>query len=154
MTRYRDFRPTEYDRKGAFLDDDRQDWIVAPCARTRDSGHLDESNFDACLKLLGGESDTAEVHRFNHWGPGWFEIILVSPSRADDVERIKDKLENYPVLDDEDFSDREYEAACRWWKDMGMRERISVCAKYRVSIFAARRVDEIPDDVPISYLAE
>jgi hypothetical protein len=62
-------------------------------------------------------------------------------------------LANYPLLDEEDHSRREDEAACNYWDNMGMRERIRVCAKYRTSIFAARR-DEIPENVDTYYLAE
>lgn len=105
---YKDFAPTGFDCKGLALDD-RQDWIVVPCTQNRDSEALDQSNFAAALKILGGESKTVEVHRFGHWARGWFEIIICHPSLDNQVEEIKRRLENYPVLDEEDFCDREYE---------------------------------------------
>lgn len=108
MTTYAEFSPTAFDRPGAFLDD-RQDWIVAPCSQTRDSDALSVSNFEACLEMLGGESDQVEVHRFGHWGPGWFEIILAHPSLESKVAEIQERLEDYPVLDEEDWSNREFE---------------------------------------------
>ena len=149
---YKDFRPTAFDPAGSFLPD-RQDWIVAPVSRTRDSGCLADSNFEAALEILGGErEDEVEVHRFNHWGPGWFEIIIVAPQFLDQIEEIGARLEDYPVLDEEDFSKQEWEKATEWWMECGRRERIRICAKYRESIFAARR-DEIPERVEISYLA-
>jgi len=40
MTTYSDYAPTPYDRSGAFLPE-RQDWMVAPVSRNRDSGVLD-----------------------------------------------------------------------------------------------------------------
>lgn len=83
MQTYAEFRPTAFDRRGAFLDDDRRAWYVLPVTRTRDSGTFDQSNFETALRILGGESETCEVHRFGHWGPGWFEIILVHPERTD-----------------------------------------------------------------------
>jgi len=157
MRTYSEFRPTGFDAKGAFLPD-QQDWLVVPVSQTRDSGPFEESNFAVALKILGGESDTVEVHRFGHWGPGWFEIIIVHPDLRAAVEDIEASLENYPVLDDEDFSEREWNKASEYWVSLGTwrggrEERIRICDKYRVSIFAARR-DGIPEAVEISYLAE
>jgi hypothetical protein len=108
VTLYREYRPTQFDHNIPFQDE-RDEWIVAPVMRTRDSNVFEESNFQAALKILGGESETVEVHRFGHWGPGWFEIIIVHPGRVDQVEEMQRRLENYPVLDEEDLSMREHE---------------------------------------------
>lgn len=123
MQKYSEFRPTMCDPSGAFLDD-RQDWLVVPCSRTRDTGPFEESNFDAALKLLGGESETVEVHRFGHWGPGWFEIIIVAPDSeaASKAEDIESSLENYPLLDDEDMSRREYDGFLESWDSWAARD--------------------------------
>lgn len=113
--RYSDHSPTQFDSN---IDIDRSDWYVMPVSQTRDSQPLDQSNFDCFLKALEGESETVEVHRFGHWGPGWYEIILVQP---DDVEKLDtaydmaSALQDYPVLDDEDNSRRESEAAAETW---------------------------------------
>ena len=120
-TLYRNWAPTQFDCKGMGLDD-RQDWLVLPVCQTRDSGELEASNFAAALKIMGDESETVEVHRFGHWGPGWIEIILAHPSRAADVDAIQESLENYPVLDDEDFSRREWESYESQWADYGARD--------------------------------
>lgn len=111
LPRYKDWAPTQFDTKGLGMPD-RQDWLVCPVMHTRDSGPLDESNFHSTLKSLGGESDAVEVHRFGHWGPGWFEVILVSPDGPiKDLGEIVCSLADYPVLDEHDFSVREQEAA-------------------------------------------
>jgi hypothetical protein len=78
MQTYSQYRPTGFDSRGLGLPD-RQDWLVLPVIQTRDSGPLEQSNFASALKAVGGESETVEVHRFGHWGPGWFEIIIVAP---------------------------------------------------------------------------
>jgi hypothetical protein len=144
---YKDWAPTEFDHKGAFLGGDtpRRNWIVAPVCRTRDTGPLEDSNFETALKILGGEGDRVEVHRFGHWGPGWFEIILVHPRLVYQVEELQGCLEEYAILDEGDYSDREHEKATEYWEGMGTRERVGWCQQYRVSVFAARR-DEIPSD--------
>lgn len=117
-TLYRDWSPTACDTRGLNLPD-RQDWLVVPCMRTRDSGPLDESNFASALARLGGESETVEVHRFGHWGPGWFEVILAAPTHESAVESIESMLEDYPILCENDFSDREHDAAWEAWEAWG-----------------------------------
>lgn len=136
---YRDYRPTAFDPRGLGLDD-RQTWLVAGVIQTRDSGVLDQSNFACYLAGLGGESKTVEVHRFGHWGPGWFEIILIDPNSpaAETARELEASLEDYPVLDEMDWSRREYEATHEAWEGMSMRERIEACSRAGVSIFAAR----------------
>lgn len=118
MRTYAQFRPTGFDASGLALPD-RQDWLVAPVSQTRDSEALDQSNFATALSRLGGESETIEVHRFGHWGPGWFEIILIDPSdtaRVEVAESIESSLEDYPVLDEMDLSNREYAAYLNDWE--------------------------------------
>lgn len=150
--RYADFQPTELDPKGLGLPD-RQDWIVAPCSQTRDSDTLTQSNFAACLAILGGEGENVEVHRFRHWGPGWFDVILCHPSLSAEVRAIEARLENYPALDEDDWSERQWNAAADYWSACSLKERIYICKRFRASIFAARRADEIPDGVDTHYLA-
>jgi hypothetical protein len=114
---------------------DRQQWLVAPVSRNRDSDPLAESNFAACLESLGGESDNVEVHRFGHWGCGWFEIILAAPSLESEVDAIASALADYPVLDDSDYSSRECEALSEAWENYGSAE----CAEKLCEAFGMPR---------------
>lgn len=159
---YADYSPTAFDSAGLGLPD-RATWRVLPVIRTRDSGVLDRSNFRTALASLatvdpGGEH--YETHRFGHWGCGWFEIILVNPDAPDTVidaaGGIVAALANYPILSEEDYSDLQSETADAAWLGMSIRDRIHACARYRVSIFAARRecVPESPTGELDSYLAE
>ena len=113
--RYSEHSPTPFDSN---IDIDRSDWYVMPVFQNRDSQPLEQSNFDCFVKALGGESETVEVHRLGHWGPGWYELIIVHP---DDIEKLDNAydmagaLQDYPVLDDEDNSRRECEAADESW---------------------------------------
>jgi len=108
---YAEYAPTPHDPRGAFLPE-QGDWLVLPAGRNRDSDLLSESNWAAALEQLGGEGEDVEVHRFGHWACGWLEIILVRPGTdaADTAERIAARLADYPVLDEEDYSRREYES--------------------------------------------
>ena len=149
MELYKDFQPTGFDSRG--LAGDRHNinnYLVLPCGRNRDSGDLDESNFHTALEILGGESDSVQVHRFGHWGCGWFELILVDSTDADKVaiaETIEATLSEYPVLDDSDFSEREYNSACDYWARASVRDRAEYLKLAGQNIFAARR-DELPRD--------
>ena len=92
---------------------DNGHWVVVPgIGRNRDSEILQESNFDAALELLGGESKNVEIVRFGHWGCGWFELIRVNPKSLSKIQvamQIQIDLDHYPVLDECDFSERENE---------------------------------------------
>ena len=81
--------------------------------RNRDSNLIDQSNFGAALKMLGGESETVIVHRASHWACGWVEVILIHEN--DDAHLrigndIHKSLAEWPILDDEDHAAREAEA--------------------------------------------
>jgi len=79
--------------------------------RNRDSDNLDNSNFEMGLKNLGGESDTVIKVCESHWLCGWVEWIAINESDESALQladEMKDNLNNYPVLNDEDYSEREY----------------------------------------------
>jgi len=148
MIKYSEFQPTGFDAKGAFLDE-RQDWLVVPVGRTRDSGPFDNSNFETALDMLGGESETVEVHSFNHWGPGWFEIIVVAPDSeaAKKAEEIEASLENYPVLDDEDLSRREYDDFLESWDSWARKDFVRFLGREFLTSQAAQdRLDDVDSD--------
>lgn len=102
--------------------------------RSRDSDDLEASNFATALKALGGESETVLVVRESHWAVGWVEWIAIHESDPGALE-IADGLcadyNNYPVLDEEDFSRREHEHAEYVWRDcMNNRERIAYMKRH------------------------
>ena len=115
--------------------------------QNRDSGKLTRSNFEVALKALGGESDNVEVHRFGHWACGWWEVIAVKRGTPEYriAEDIEASLSDYPVLDDEHYSQLEWNEAGEFWQTICLRERVEICQRFNVSVFAARR-DEIPED--------
>ena len=107
MTEYKDWAPTGFDRKGLNLPD-QQDWVVL-ISTNRDDDLLGESNWHVAQQMLDG-LDGWEIHSFGHWACGWVETILVDPkSDAYKVAlEISNSLESYPILDECDFSQREY----------------------------------------------
>lgn len=74
----------------------------------RDSGLVEKSNFNSALKALNGESDTVKVVRFSHWLCGWVEMILIHESDKESIDKgneIEESLNNYPILDEDAFSE-------------------------------------------------
>jgi hypothetical protein len=147
MERYKDFQPTGCDPKGLGLPN-KQDWFVVPVIQTRDSGVLAEANFKSALDMLGGEqADLVEVHRFGHWGPGWFEIIIIHPSLEAKGKEIEESLEAYPILDDDLFSQMEYDAVYECWDNMSLREKIDLHKELGENFLLARHEDIRSDRV-------
>jgi hypothetical protein len=140
---------------------DREDWLIV-LGRNRDSGAITNSNFETALKQLGGEGEHVAVENASHWACGWVEYLIVDPANealVAQAEEIRDSLENYPVLDDEDVSRREYEDYLESWDSWGRRDYRegvaqdlrkhwddSMCAPYTLDEIA-EGVTDLPDDV-------
>lgn len=110
------------------------DYYVGP-GQHRDSDVLVRSNFASILRDLGGESDTVLVIRAGHWAVGWVEFIAIH--KDDDTalelaDEIAGALEDYPVHDEEHFSELEAEEALQVWQQCySNEERIAYIRKYR-----------------------
>lgn len=127
-------------------------------SKNRDSFLLEESNFEcierditnAANKLPEPENDGEHnqgaswvyTFRANHWGCGWVEYLLVRRDAPEQLQKlcyeIEGALADYPVYDDQDFSEREHEATQEYWSSLSVRERIEYCKENDVSIFQAR----------------
>jgi len=105
------------------------------CGRSRDSDCLEESNFCTMLQLLGGESDTVTVVRESHWAVGWVEWIAIHQDDAKALQiadEARARLADYPVLDEDDWSEREQETANQIWRECySPKERIRYVRDHR-----------------------
>lgn len=116
--------------------------------QNRDSDAIDRSNFKCGLAAIGGESDTVHIVRERHWACGWIEWIAIHQDDAEALsaaDNIARRLEDYPVVNEDDLSELEYDEACEFWASLSVRERADYCRDNGISIFAARR-DYLPDD--------
>lgn len=96
------------------------DYYSAGVGQSRDSDALERSNFATMLQLLGGESETVIVVRESHWAVGWIEWIAIHDSDTAALaiaDEAKGRLEDYPVLNEDDFSEREMEEANEIWRE-------------------------------------
>lgn len=88
--------------------------------------------------------------RASHWAVGWVEYLMI---RADAPQAIRDKaqaiadqLENYPVYDEDHYSELEWNEACEYWEHCSVADRIDLLRDTGVSVFAARRAEFPRDD--------
>jgi hypothetical protein len=111
------------------------EYYRAGFGRHRDSDCLAESNFRVALKALGGESETVLVIRESHWAVGWIEWIAIHESDSKSLQiadRLIEDLESYPVLNEEDWSELEQEAADEIWRQcFTPSDRVEYIRKFR-----------------------
>lgn len=114
----------------------------------RDSDSLSRSNFICGLEKIGGESDTVHIVHERHWAVGWVEWIAIHESDSQALEKANEimrRLDGYPVVNEDHWSELEWNEACEYWERLSVRDRAEYCQRAGVSIFAARR-DYMPSD--------
>jgi microcompartment protein CcmK/EutM len=98
-------------------------WGPAKVARTRDAHVLEISNYEVSIEMFEEKFDSEGVEsgwvieRHRHWGVGWIKTVMIKlvdeegePSpQAILAAEIVCALSEYPVLNDEDYSRRQYE---------------------------------------------
>ena len=79
----------------------------------RDSNLLEESNYQSIKKVLDENKINYIEVCMNHWAVGWLEQLLIKDNEYLGLEFIQDnildKLQDYPIFDEDDFSNRETE---------------------------------------------
>lgn len=115
----------------------------------RDSDSLTRSNFACFLKAIGGESGLGvRVVRENHWAVGWVEWIAIHETATEALEiadSIMEKLDGYPVVNEDHWSDLEWTEAHELWEGMSLNERVEMCQYLGCSVFSARLTSPMPD---------
>lgn len=102
--------------------------------QSRDSDALERSNFECMLKALGGETDTVMVIRESHWAVGWVEWIAVHQDDGKALhiaDKIRVELDDYPVVDEEHYSELEQRDADDLWSVFSVKDRLEHVRKYR-----------------------
>lgn len=109
------------------------EWLVA-MGRHRDSDLLTNSNWDVFIAMLDklDIEDAYTIESESHWAVGWVEHILINPQcqpaidLADDVQR---KLDDYPILDEDHHSEREWEDHLQNWESWGRNDLMRLLEK-------------------------
>ena len=130
---------------GSYVGATWDDYYVAPVGRSRDSSCLEESNWSAQSAVLNpAEIDDAPEGfvpaspvsiRESHWAVGWVEWVAIHETNEAALraaDKLAERLNGYPVLDEEDWSNREHAEAETVWRDCYRpAERIEYVRKYR-----------------------
>ena len=119
--------PSGLDSYSNYIGERPSDSLLVVLTRSRDSDTLAESNWQVALDRLGGESDTVEIHRFGHWACGWWEALSVRKGSKAEAEatEIESELAEYPVLNEDHWSEAQSDEAERVWRDcFDVEERI------------------------------
>lgn len=155
------YMPVPWVRPSNYIGATWEGWLVF-LGRNRDSDLLTNHNFETALAALEAceatqhsqeTEDAGTVLKVseNHWAVGWVEWIAIHPSNEAAVKLAEDlatRLDSYPILDEDCFSEKEHDAASEVWDNLSIRERIDLIKRYgrgSVSILAARH-DWIPQD--------
>ncbi len=126
-------------------------------SRTRDAALLTQVNWEVAEEIMG---EDAEIIRIGHWAVGWIEHLVIPDDAPDEVKikagEIVSALSDYPILDEERYSEAEWEAMHEAYGET-VEQRLRFIQEYNeygagryfadrpVSIFAAR-YDSIPED--------
>ena len=116
--------------------------------QNRDSDSLTRSNFTCALQAIGGESETVHVIREGHWACGWVEWIAIhqdDTAALQAADAIAAKLQDYPVVNEDHWSELEWDEAHEYWASLQLSERVELCQDAGVSVFSARHA-WIPQD--------
>lgn len=136
-------------------------------ARHRDSDILTNSNFETLEKLLfeaakklpepetrydnqEREMPSSWVYTFSAscWAFGWREYLMIrymehGPEGYDELVQQANALVSsirdiYPILDEDNYWQRQDDAMTDYWKGLSMKERVELCQENDTSIFSAR----------------
>ena len=121
--------------------------------QSRDSSALEESNFRSFHKALkaqaaklgqgditppdvDNEQSAIVVERSSHWAVGWVETLLIHkdalPALLAWCDAQLERLDGYPVFDENDYSELEMEQANTVWRDCyRVKERIAYVREHR-----------------------
>ena len=108
--------PTCLDSAVNYAGEDKSEFYVAPVGINRDTQYvLTLCNWKIQCDQLDEyvKHEESGITRFGHWGCGWYELYLIHESDTEALvkaQEIADDLEQYPVLDEDKYSEMEYEA--------------------------------------------
>lgn len=110
------FNPSNFDSRSNYIGEIPNNSLLVVLSRNRDSDLLDQSNWEVAIKRLK-DSENVEIVRFGHWACGWIEYLCVTEGtkEANVGEEIEEQLDNYPILDEEHFSELEQKEANEVW---------------------------------------
>lgn len=136
---------SEYFQTSSAYWGENSDWLVVATTH-RESDCLVRSNYRSLIKALGGTgsegrkgsqsiNDNLAIEEASHWAVGWVQYLIVNPAATELVakaESLLEKLEDYPVVDERDFSELETEEADEVWRNCyRVKDRLAYIREHR-----------------------
>ena len=111
--------------------DDARNWAIF-YTHNRDSGLLDQSNADAIAEgmepFTEGEDSDVVMESHSHWAVGHVDGFSIRVYRNGEItaafkvyHELMEQVEGYPILNEEDYSRREYQATLENINDAAWR---------------------------------
>ena len=127
----------EWKRPDCYMGAEWYGWYSAGFGQSRDSDALEASNFQSAydaLKSLAGQLSvethdipgalddecSVQIVRESHWAVGWVEWIAIHSTNTAALDKARElcqRANDYPVLNEEDFSRREDEECEQVWRE-------------------------------------
>ena len=104
--------PSGMDSWGNYMGERPSQELYVVLGRNRESSLVANSNWDCAIKMFDEAKLEYDITSFGHWACGWVEYLSVDiniPEAYKLAEEIEASLSAYPILNDEDHSEREYE---------------------------------------------
>ncbi len=111
-------------------------YYSAGIGQSRDSDSLERSNFECTVKAHKEwmVDDLVVIVRESHWACGWVEWIAIHQDASEALkvaDDIKAGLEDYPVVNEDHWSELEWNEAADYWDSLSPRERVRMAMEVR-----------------------
>ena len=87
----------------------------------------------------------------SHWACGWIEYLMIDKNAPDNILQVAGEiicaLSDYPVFNDEKYSELQYNSVFEYWENLPLADRFQLCKDCNVNIFQARHEDQLPCEV-------
>lgn len=95
-------------------DHEHADWQLGPVGVHRDAEAIDRCNWEVVTEAYAAidpDGNDHEIHHFGHWAVGWIDEVAYRPGSecARLAAEFRERLENYPILDEMRLSMMEHE---------------------------------------------
>lgn len=113
-------------------------WAFVPVSVHRDSDALQRSNYEVIYQdMLKRFPDDTDYTPCSHWLVGWFDHLTIrlidenglETAASEAIQEWLRKLDDYPVADEEHFSNTEYEEQLETIRNAPMSRDLTVKAK-------------------------
>ena len=112
-------------------------------------GEYGDDGFCGAEKVTEAGKPTWFIIRDSHWAVGWVETLYIHQDAKDIVawaEAVEKRLDNYPLYNEDHYSEMEWEQKQGYWEDCDAEERVALMKKAGLSA-RGWKSNSMPQDV-------